>query len=51
MIEKKEGKCKWRRFTVKQQYNGSGFNSSVVVNNYNTGYYYAVDCNKASKFK
>ena len=51
MIEKKDGKCKWRHFTVKQQYNGSGYNDTPYVNNYSTAYYYAVDCDKASKFK
>lgn len=51
MIEKKDGKCKWRRFSVKQEYNGSGYNKTLIANNYSTGYYYAIDCNKASKYK
>ena len=51
MIEKLNGKCKWRRFSIKQQYNGSGYTNTPSCNNYSTGYYYAIDCGAASKFK
>lgn len=51
MFEKKDGKCKWRRFSIKQEYNGSGYNKTPICNNYSTAYYYAIDCKKATSYK